>query len=93
VEGEAEDHGRRNKMSGRWNRISWKVTLKIMEEGTKWVEVGMKLREGGTKWLESGTRTWQEKIMWGGGLSNFSLKLELKIMEGWSWKSSREELQ
>jgi hypothetical protein len=32
VEGEDEYHGRRNKMIGSWNRISWKVKLKIMEE-------------------------------------------------------------
>jgi hypothetical protein len=35
VEGEDEYHGRRNKMSGSLNRISWKVKLKIMEGGTK----------------------------------------------------------
>ncbi len=35
MEGGVENHGGRNKMSGGWNRISWKVTLKIMEEGTK----------------------------------------------------------
>jgi hypothetical protein len=26
---------RRNKMSGGWNRISWKVKVNIMEGGTK----------------------------------------------------------
>jgi hypothetical protein len=35
VEGETEDHGSRNKMSGSWNRISWKVKVNIMEGGTK----------------------------------------------------------